>query len=84
MSEIKNHPFFDGLDWETLRTMPAPYVPSVASDIDTRNFDRFDEDEPFYPPENDSSTSSGRRRDTDFIGYTFKKETQRDHLVTAL
>jgi serine/threonine kinase 38 len=25
--DIKNHPFFDGLDWSSLRKMTPPYVP---------------------------------------------------------
>lgn len=29
--EIKAHPWFDGLDWNTLRLIPAPYVPEGSS-----------------------------------------------------
>ena len=81
--EIKAHPFFNGVDWENLRYSQAPFVPSLNSEIDTSNFDEFEESEPFYPP------SSGRkksRKDPNFIGYTFKRdvETQRNGLTTAL
>jgi hypothetical protein len=27
--EIKAHPFFDGVDWEGLRSQTAPYIPTV-------------------------------------------------------
>ncbi|KAA0199388.1 Serine/threonine-protein kinase Sgk1-B [Fasciolopsis buskii] len=38
-SEIRDHEFFIGLDWEALkaRRIQAPYIPSVRSQTDTRN-----------------------------------------------
>ena len=80
--EVMAHPFFSGIAWDSLRNTRAPYVPEVRSDTDTRHFDRFEEDEPFYPPE---AQASGRK-DVEFIGYTFKKdvESQRNSLVEAL
>ena len=41
--EIKNHPFFRGVDWEGIRRQTAPEIPFIESEIDTRNFDNFDE-----------------------------------------
>lgn len=81
--EIKAHPFFNGIDWESLRFSQAPFVPSLNSEIDTSNFDEFEETEPFYPP---NSGRRKQRKDPNFIGYTFKRdvETQRNGLVTAL
>ena len=49
VDEIKNHPFFEGFDWENSRAVTAPYVPDLKSDEDCSNFDHFDEEEPFYP-----------------------------------
>lgn len=46
--EIKSHPFFEDLDWSTLRKLEAPYVPNVSSEVSTENFDKFDEEEPYY------------------------------------
>jgi serine/threonine kinase 38 len=81
--EIKAHPFFNGVDWDNLLYSQAPFVPSLSSEIDTSNFDEFEESEPFYPP---SSGRKKQRKDPNFIGYTFKRdiETQRNGLVTAL
>lgn len=31
VQEIKNHPFFEGLDWEKLRETNAPFVPAVIN-----------------------------------------------------
>ena len=46
--EIKKHPFFEGFDWEGIRKQKAPYIPSVTSEVSTENFDKFDEEEPFF------------------------------------
>lgn len=54
--EIKKHPFFEGLDWENLRKSKSPYIPSVTSDISTENFDKFEEEEPFF------STLDGKKK----------------------
>lgn len=37
--EIKSHPFFEGLDWSSLRKRKAPYKPQVSSEISNENFD---------------------------------------------
>jgi hypothetical protein len=42
--EIKAHPFFEGIDWASLHAAPSPYVPRVDHELDTQNFERFDED----------------------------------------
>lgn len=36
------------MDWNGLRSQKAPYLPSVTSEISTENFDKFDEEEPFF------------------------------------
>lgn len=33
--EIKAHPFFNGIDWEKLKTFDAPFRPQLASITDT-------------------------------------------------
>jgi serine/threonine kinase 38 len=46
--EIKSHPFFDGFDWDRVRLQKAPYQPIVSSEISAENFDKFEEEEPFF------------------------------------
>lgn len=46
--EIKNHPFFAGFDWANVREQKAPFIPNVTSEISAENFDKFEEEEPFY------------------------------------
>jgi hypothetical protein len=49
--EIKAHPFFDGVNWETIENEQAPYIPIVSSETSNENFDHFDEEDPFHPDE---------------------------------
>jgi len=68
--EIKAHPFFAGVRWETLYAQRAPYVPDVDGELDTQNFEDFDEDESM---KNKKELAQGReKKDLDFIGYTYK------------
>jgi len=41
--EIKDHPFFKGLNWETIRTQKAPIIPQQKDATDTSNFSRMNE-----------------------------------------
>jgi len=36
--EIKNHPFFRGVDFDSLRRIRAPFEPRLTSNIDTTYF----------------------------------------------
>ena len=84
VDEIKNHPFFEGFDWDHAREIKAPYIPDLKSDEDCCNFDHFDEEEPFYPQEEKRGRRA--RKDINFMGYTYKKdvEEQKNNLVKAL
>ena len=75
VEEIKSHPFFEGIDWTNLRKMKAPYIPDLSSDDDCRRFDKFDEEEPFYPKD-DKKQAKKVRADTNFVGYTYKKDVE--------
>lgn len=84
VEEIKNHPFFQDLDWEKIRGSRAPYIPELTSDDDCRRFDKFDEEESFHPAEDKKLRK--QRKDINFVGYTYKAdvETQKNNLVRAL
>ena len=41
LDDIRNHPFFLGVDWDHIRDRPAAYQPRVKSIDDTSNFDEF-------------------------------------------
>ena len=84
VAEIMQHEFFKTVDWNNLRQKRAPYRPQFKPQIDTTRFDKFEEQEPFYPPE--EKRSKKQRKDINFVGYTYKKdvEEQKQKLVDAL
>jgi|JI9StandDraft_1071089.scaffolds.fasta_scaffold62486_4 hypothetical protein len=82
--EIKAHPFFEGFDWTTVRQCKAPYQPCVKNEISNENFDKFDEEDPFFQ---DAKKKKGERKiDMNFIGFTYKGDVQseKNKLVAVL
>jgi protein-serine/threonine kinase len=76
--EIKQHPFFRGVQWDGLRRIRAPFEPKLQSNVDTQYFpiDEIDQND----------TSAALRAQTaqagdelaaemslPFIGYTYKR-----------
>ena len=82
VDEIKRHPFFKGVHWEVMRETQVPYLPDINDETDTRHFDKFEEDEPFCSKS--AEAAPVYRKDMDFVGYTYKRGTQRNSLVMAL
>ena len=70
IKEIKDHPFFKGLDWDNIRNTKAPFIPELKNDYDTKYFEHFEVEEPFYPP----YKKYKRRKDIEFLGYTYKDD----------
>ncbi|XP_029767033.1 ribosomal protein S6 kinase alpha-4 [Terrapene carolina triunguis] len=67
--DIKEHPFFKGLDWVELaaRRVKAPFKPIVRSELDVRNFaEEFTRLEPVYSP-----AGTPPHPDRVFQGYSF-------------
>lgn len=74
IDEIKNHPWFRGMTWDKLYYMDAAYKPEVNGELDTQNFDKFEEVD---NNQHQSSKSGPWRKmlpskDANFVGYTFK------------
>jgi len=46
-ADVKNHPFFRGVNWEAMLmgTSRAPITPVVRNESDTRNFESYPEEE---------------------------------------
>ena len=70
VEEIKNHPFFKGVDWDNIRNTRAPFIPDIKNEWDCKYFDHFPEQEPFYPPEKKGK----KRKDIYYSGYTFNRD----------
>ncbi|XP_074576251.1 uncharacterized protein LOC141832760 [Curcuma longa] len=72
--EIKAHPWFRGIQWERLYRMEAAFKPEVNDELDTQNFEKFEETSAAVQ----TSSKSGPWRkmlpskDINFVGYTYK------------
>lgn len=69
--QIKAHEFFKGIEWDTvkMRDSKAPIKPKVENEIDTQNFDDFDD----LPEKEPSKELEAPNLKESFIGYTFKR-----------
>lgn len=71
IDDFKSHPWFDGIDWDAIRSGQAPYIPEVSSPTDTSNFDVDDNDirsSDALPPTTNSAFTGLH---LPFIGFTF-------------
>lgn len=89
-TEIKEHAWFDGLDWDNIKSSKAPFIPEVSSPTSAENFDDFKEEEPFFPVTSQSKYQKQKmkriKKDLDFVGYTYKAdvEEEKQQFVSAL
>ncbi|XP_051181009.1 uncharacterized protein [Lolium perenne] len=72
--QIKAHPWFRGVEWDKLYELEAAFKPQVNDELDTQNFQKFDEVDP--APRRTGSGSSRKMipnsKDLSFVGYTYK------------
>ncbi|XP_026401022.1 serine/threonine-protein kinase tricorner-like [Papaver somniferum] len=72
--EIKAHSWFKGVEWDRLYQMDAAFIPEVNDELDTQNFEKFEE----AKNQTQTSSKSGPWRkmlsskDINFVGYTYK------------
>ncbi|CAL4891053.1 unnamed protein product [Urochloa decumbens] len=72
--EIKAHPWLGSVEWEKLYQMEAAFIPEVNDELDTQNFEKFEE----TAPSMQTSSKAGPWRkmlsskDVNFVGYTYK------------
>ena len=83
VDEIKTHPFFRDVDWANLRNEESKYKPESMGEEDCTRFDRFEEEEPWFPPDDGNKRVRKQRKDINFVGYTYKAdvEEQKSKLV---
>lgn len=85
--EIKEHSWFSELQWDKLYEMEAAYLPQVIDELDTQNFEKFEES-------SDSVQCLAKAgpwrkmlssKDLNFVGYTYKNfELVNDHDVPGM
>lgn len=82
MEELQSHPFFDGVQWSDLRSIQAPFVPALDSELDTGYYDDFTspEDMAKYAEvkEKQKNVANVKEKEESFgrgvwVGFTFGK-----------
>ena len=80
--ELKQHPFFRGVDWDTIRKVDAPFIPKLRSITDTRFFPTDElENVPDSPAllkaveqrEQMMKSGAGAKEDMPFKGNTYSR-----------
>ncbi|KAJ2521424.1 Serine/threonine-protein kinase, partial [Coemansia sp. RSA 2049] len=78
--ELKQHQFFNGVDWASLRTRTRPpWIPPLSSITDTSHFPIDEIDQTTSPFDNivptaaAAATESEPQKDLAFVGYTYKR-----------
>ncbi|KAG9317312.1 kinase-like protein [Chiua virens] len=64
--QIKNHPFFYGVDWDSIRRIDSPFIPNLRSITDTSYFPTDEIDQ--TPAEAPTAGGSGAQKDLAFLG----------------
>ncbi|XP_022146558.1 serine/threonine-protein kinase tricorner-like [Momordica charantia] len=85
--EIKAHPWFKGIQWDKLYQMEAVITPEIHDELDTQNFEKFEE--LGVPGQTASKSGSGRKmlspKDVNFVGYTYKNfEIVNEHHLSGI
>ncbi|EIW86283.1 kinase-like protein [Coniophora puteana RWD-64-598 SS2] len=82
LSQVMNHPFFEGVFWQDMRAGHAPFVPALDSEIDTGYYDDFTspEDMAKYAEVKEKQRNVDKVREKDdpqargvWVGFTFGK-----------
>ncbi|KAL6505233.1 hypothetical protein OROGR_025050 [Orobanche gracilis] len=86
-NEIKAHPWFNGIDWDNIYHMEAAFIPEVNDELDTQNFEKFEESE--HHSQTSSKSGPWRKmlssKDINFVGYTYKNfEIVNDYQVPGM
>ncbi|KAI7866881.1 AGC/NDR protein kinase [Spinellus fusiger] len=75
-NEVKSHPFFYGVNWDTLRSEPSPHVPQLKSITDTSYFPTDELENVPQVVDNSVmgySEAVNAQKDLAFVGYTYKR-----------
>jgi protein-serine/threonine kinase len=76
--EIKQHPFFRGVVWDSLRRWHAPFEPKLKSNVDTQYFpideiDQNDNSAALRAQAAQGGDDLTAAMNLPFLGYTYKR-----------
>ncbi|KAJ7369808.1 Serine/threonine-protein kinase MRCK alpha [Desmophyllum pertusum] len=72
----RNHPFFEGIDWDNIGDTVPPYIPEVSSPSDTSNFDVDIDESRANDAVRPSSVSPFTGHHLPFIGFSFTENSR--------
>jgi len=54
---LRKHKFFEGIDWENIRTMAGPIIPQrkIEENVTTRTFNDLEKNNPFFKGNSEES-----------------------------
>ncbi|KZT09029.1 kinase-like protein [Laetiporus sulphureus 93-53] len=93
LSQVSSHPFFDGVKWDDLRSVDAPFVPALDSEIDTAYYDDFTsaEDMAKYAEVREKQRHVDQVKEKDelctrgvWVGFTFGKNGPNVRAMNAM
>ena len=76
--DIKNHPFFNGVDWDLAiqKKYKPPFIPKLKNDVDLRYFDNCFTDEPIGGPyRRITIRDRDREPSNEYKGFTYMAES---------
>jgi len=82
LNQVSSHPFFKGVKWKDLRSVRAPFVPALDSEVDTGYYDDFTspEDMAKYAEVKEKQKNVDRVKEKEepfargvWVGFTFGK-----------
>ncbi|XP_052766310.1 serine/threonine-protein kinase MRCK alpha-like isoform X3 [Mya arenaria] len=76
VKDFRDHTWFEGINWENIREITAPFIPEVSSPTDTSNFDVDDSDFKHTDTVPPSSHGIFKGHHLPFVGFTFSKDCQ--------
>ncbi|KAK2561476.1 Serine/threonine-protein kinase MRCK alpha [Acropora cervicornis] len=76
IDDFKNHPFFEGIDWDNIGYSTPPYIPEVSSPSDTSNFDVDIDESRANDAVRPSSVSPFTGHHLPFIGFSFTENSR--------
>lgn len=82
VDQMKNHPFFYGVDWSTIRQIDAPFVPHLRSITDTSYFPTEELDQ--VPEEPAGADSGSANKDLAFLGYVLTVNASTSLITSTL
>ena len=83
--DIKDHPFFQGVDWDSAyeKKLKPPFIPRLKNDTDLRYFDNLFTDEPIGGPKKRNPTRD-REVSNEYKNFTYMAESVSNELNNLL